>query len=148
MSRPREHDRDQVALDMINWAQLDTSINLNEFCAINKMSPSMIIRWSKENDLFRQSYELVKAHLAWRRENWLNSEALHVKAYDLNATNYDMFLRDERRAQAEFEAGLKLQTDSQVPEVLNEKVDLLMKQLSDHKSHSACKTASNNSKSE
>ena len=32
---------------------------------------------------------------------------LHVKAYDLNATTYDYFLKQERRAQAEFEHELK-----------------------------------------
>lgn len=102
---PRQWDREKVFEDLIVWSKLSDSINLNGFCALNDLPPSMLIAWSKD-PLFAKSYELAKAHLGARRERMLNEETLHVKAYDLNATNYDTFLKDEKRAQQEYEASL------------------------------------------
>ena len=107
--RPRIHDRDQIALEMVEWAAQDTSINLNKFCCTRKptIAPSIITTWAKEDDKFRIAYETAKGFLACRREEWLSHEQLHVKAYDLNATNYDHFLRDEKKGLLAYEASLK-----------------------------------------
>ena len=107
MTRPREHDRDKIAQDLVKWAQKDDSINLNHFCALNLLAPSKISQWAKEDESFRQAYETAKAFLGYRREMLLNKEMLHVKAYDLNATTYDHFLKEERRDQSSFESNLK-----------------------------------------
>ncbi len=106
---PRTHDRDAIAKELIEWAKKPDSINLNKFCCTREppLSPSVVIRWTKECDKFRQSYETAKAFLGARREEWLNSETLHVKAYDLNAANYDLFLKEERKEQAAYESSLK-----------------------------------------
>ncbi len=104
--RPKEHDRKQVAKDLVEWSQLETSLNLNGFCAYYKLPPSYVSRWAKEDDLFRQAYELAKANLGERRERLLSQDLLHVKAYDLNANVYDPFLKEERREQLQFEADL------------------------------------------
>ncbi len=115
--RPREFDREQVAINLIKWAQNHDSINLNKFCVTHDpiIPPSTLLRWVKEDEKFRESYEVAKACLGARREEWLNSEQLHVKAYDLNATNYDLFMRDEKRQQAEFESALKQKEDNNKP---------------------------------
>lgn len=109
MVRPKEHDRMKIAEEMIEWAKLPDSINLNKFCCLHDpiLSASMIIRWSKEDPEFRQAYETAKSFLGYRREEKLTNNELHVKAYDLNATNYDLFLRDEKREQAQFESDLR-----------------------------------------
>jgi hypothetical protein len=129
MARPREHDRNKIAQDMLEWAKQDDSINLCKFCALNSIVPSKISQWAKEDDSFRQAYELTKAYLGYRREEKLNLDELHVKAYDLNATTYDYFLKDERRQQAEFESELKAKTDNNVTENDVIRFDAMMKQL-------------------
>lgn len=107
--RPREHDREQIAKDMIEWSKKPDSINFNKFCAYYEpiIPPSKLLQWSKEDESFRAAYECAKMFLGFRREEWLNYEKLHVKAYDLNATVYDYFLKDEKRQQQEFESNLK-----------------------------------------
>lgn len=108
----RVWDREKVFKDLIAWSKKPDSINLCGFCAENDLPPSMLIAWSKETKDFTESYELAKANLGSRREKMLNAETLHVKAYDLNAANYDVFLREERRVQAEFEAKLKKEEEA------------------------------------
>ena len=109
MGRPRIHDRDQIAKDMVAWSLLPDSINLNKFCGMKGIAPSKITEWAREEENFRLAYEEAKSNLGFRREEWLNEDKLHVKAYDLNAANYDHFLKDDRRQQAEFESRLKAQ---------------------------------------
>lgn len=112
--RPREHDREAVAERLIEWAKQSNSINLNKFCCTQEppLPPSTLLRWKDEDTKFREAYDTAKAFLGFRREEMLNEETLHVKAYDLNATNYDLFLREEKRNQLEFEAGLKAKADA------------------------------------
>ncbi len=108
---PRQRDREKIAKDLLEWAKREESINLNEFCCLfcdPPMPPSELYRWAHEEDKeFLKAYEAVKAFIGFRREKKLNNNELHVKAYDLNATTYDFFLKQEKRQQAEFEAELK-----------------------------------------
>lgn len=129
--RPREHDRAKIAHDIIQWAKRDDSINVNKFCALYDppFPTSKLSQWSKEDDEFRQSYEICKAHLAYRREEKLNANELHVKAFDLTAAAYDFVIREAREAHAEFEASLKSQIDVNVDEKIIENFDKTMKQL-------------------
>lgn len=127
--RLREHDRNQIALDMVEWAQKDDSLNLNGFCALKLIAPSKISQWAREEEFFRLSFEITKSILAERREKRLSEDKLHVKAYDLNACNYDHFLKESKMEMAKFEAMLKIENlDSQSPEVL-EKFTMLMAQM-------------------
>ncbi len=109
--RPREHDRDAIAQELIDWAKKDDSMNLNGFCCSREppLAPTKITDWARECPRFRVAYDTAKAFIGQRREKKLASGALHVKAYDLNATVYDTFLKDERRLQAEFETDIKKQ---------------------------------------
>lgn len=109
--RPREHDRDAIMEELVEWAKLPNSLNLNGFCCSREppISPSKITNWAKECPRFRQAYEEAKAFIAQKREQNLALGTLHVKAYDLNASVYDHFLKDERRTQLEFEAEIKKQ---------------------------------------
>lgn len=109
--RPREYNRDFIAHELILWAKKPSSINLCEFCSEKMLPPSKLSLWAKECDKFRQSYELAKCFLGSRREKMLTDETLHVKAYDLNATTYDYFLKEEKRLQSEYEASLKKENE-------------------------------------
>lgn len=141
--RPREHDRDQIAKDMVEWAKLPDSINLCGFCCTREppMNPRKISEWSKECNTFREAYETAKAFLGNRREKMLNEEMLHVKAYDLNATTYDQFLKDEKRQQMEFEASLKVNENKVDPKYVENFMEVVQ-QIKETQPKSSSKSAS------
>lgn len=111
MGRPREHDREQIKIEMIEWARLPDSINFNKFCCTREppMAASSLLKWAKESDDFRATYEIAKAFLGARREEWLSSEQLHVKAYDLNVNVYDLIAKEEKKENSTFELSLRKQ---------------------------------------
>lgn len=109
--RPREHDREAISKELIDWARKDDSLNLCGFCCSREppLAPSKITEWARECPKFRLAYEEAKAFIGNRREVGLNKGKVHVKAYDLNATVYDHFLKDEKRIQLEMELDIKKQ---------------------------------------
>ena len=109
--RPNEHDRDKLAQELIEWAKKDDSINLNAFCCSREppIAPSKIALFRNEHAKFRQAYEIAKTYLAARRETYLGMKLLHQKAYDLNASVYDVFIKEEKMEQLAYEAKLKAQ---------------------------------------
>ena len=121
MSRPREHNREQIAIDIVEWARKLDSINLCKFCALYDppIPPYKLGVWSKEDDKFRIAVDTAKAFLGFRREEWLNQEMLHVKGYDLNAETYDYFLKEEKRQKAEFESNLKKEEEGAKQTTIN-----------------------------
>ena len=120
MVRLREYDRDDIAMQLIEWAQKDDSINLNAFCGQLLLDPSKISQWAREEESFRRAYKIAKSLIAARRECWLSNETLHSKAYDLNASVYDHFLHEAKREQAEFDAEMKKKSEAnQQPITLN-----------------------------
>lgn len=129
--RPREHDRDEIAAEMLEWAKNPTSINLNGFCCSREtpISPNKITLWASENETFRLAYECTKSFIAHRREQMLNENRMHVKAYDMNATTYDHFMKRERQIAAEHAASL--QKDKQEQEVLTPQQILSIKTILD-----------------
>ncbi len=134
--RLREHDRDKIADDLLEWASKEDSINLNGFCASKLIAPTKLSLWSKEDEFFRSALELAKAFLGERRERLLTNDMLHVKAYDLNAAVYDRFLKEERMEMAKYETLLKfVQEENQNPEVIDKFNSLmaLMKQNQERK---------------
>lgn len=114
--RPREYNREKIAEDLVIWAQKDSSINLNQFCALNKIAPPRIVEFANENEIFLEAYNLAKAYLGYRREEKLQEGKLHIKAYDLNAATYDYFLKNEKRDQAKFESELKIKENTSASE--------------------------------
>lgn len=120
--RPIVHDRERLAQELIEWAKLPNSINLNGFCCTRNppLSPIKLSLFRDENKEFREAFQIAKAFLAERRERMLSEETLHVKAYDINATVYDQFLREEKRAQLEYESNLKKQEQLALPPLDNQ----------------------------
>jgi len=130
VGRPREYDLKKVADDLLAWAAKDDSINLNKFCAYNDINPNTMLRWKEENPQFRGAYEQAKAWLGFRREEQLSKGKLHVKAYDLNATVYDAFGREEKLALSKHDSDLKKQEVTYNNEEASKQLQSLMSQLS------------------
>lgn len=126
--RPREHNREQIAKDLIEWAKKPDSINLCKFCAYYEpiIPPSKMSEWAAQDNTFREAYEAAKLFLGFRREEMLSKDQLHVKAYDLNATVYDYFMDEKKEKTARFESSLG---KDQVTEAIKEEFKELSKML-------------------
>jgi|SRR5579872_5718 len=131
MGRPREYDLKKVAADLLEWAQKDDSWNLCGFSADFLISPSLVLGWSKKDPDFCLAYELAKAMLGRRRERDVSKGKLHVKAYDLNATCYDRYLKDEKMDFLKLEASLKAQEQQALSEGDLQKYNQIQKMLAE-----------------
>ncbi len=116
--------------------QKDDSTNLCGFCADMMLDPGKIFLWSKEDEDFRHCVNIAKMHIARRREHMVNQRLLYSKAYEMNAPGYDLFLKEEKRLEAEFESRLKQQEQSPVKEEDKQRFDAIMGQLSSLQSSS------------
>lgn len=106
--RPREHDREQIAKDMLKWAQLDDSTNLCGFAGPRLLSPVKLRTFCSECEIFRAAYDSVKLIIGQRRENMLNSKLLDSHAYNRNAHTYDAFMRETYQSDKEYELTLRI----------------------------------------
>lgn len=106
--RPREHDREEIAVKMVEWAYKDDSFNLCGFCGEEQISPCKISQWANQCEDFRKAYTLTKALLGDRRERGLKEGKVHQKAYDLNARTYDKPMHEQWELEEAYKAGLKI----------------------------------------
>lgn len=127
--RPKIYDLVIVAQELLDWAALDDSVNLNAFCAQKKIPPSYITRWAREDEQFCAAYEEAKAHLGERRERYLKEDKLHVKAYDLNARVYDHFLADNHKSEKRFDKELESELQKGISEDYENKLMQIANQL-------------------
>ncbi len=116
--RPREYDPKDMAEKILAWAELPDSTNLCGFSAFHMIPPSRVSTLAKQNDDFRRAFELAKSILADRREKYLSQELLHVKAYDLNATTYDFYLKEEKMEMAKHQASLSAESEGKNTQVI------------------------------
>ncbi len=136
MGRPREYDLKLVAKDLLEWASKDDSINLNKFCAYNDIVPATMLRWKDEDSDFREAYNKAKAFIGFRREEQLSKGKLHVKAYDLNATVYDAFGREEKMAMTKYEADVRKLDDQSTKQIIIEAVNYAASKIGEDKTAS------------
>lgn len=131
MGRPRKHDREKIATELIEWAAQEDSLNLNAFCCTRNppIAPSKITEWSKECENFREAYEAAKAFVGDRRERYLKEDKLHVKAYDLNARVYDHFLSDNHKSEKRYEKELETELQKGISEDYEDKLMKIAAQL-------------------
>lgn len=145
--------RDLVALanELLAWAQKDTSLNLNGFCAANLLPPQKISLYAEQDEVFREALETTKGILAERREARLSEGTLHCKAYDLNANVYDHFMDHKQEKRMKLEHDYKKAETAQVTEQVDKNFLALMAMLNGNQasqSNIASTTESAESKSE
>lgn len=143
IGRPREYDLKKIAADFLKWAATDDAININKFCALNDLTPTQMIRWKDADADFRIAYEKVRTWLAFRREERLSAGKLHVKAYDLNATVYDAFTREEKLAMAKAESEIAKDTAKTVGEDQKTQMAAVMNQLAEAQARAKACTSNN-----
>ena len=113
VGHPVVHNKSLIARKLVEWAQLDTSINLNGFCISldPPLAPQNLTAFAHVNKELQEALSIAKAFVSCRRENKLSSGLLHTRAYELNSAVYDFFLKQHRREQAEFDAQLKAEIE-------------------------------------
>lgn len=130
MGRPKTWDREDICRQLLEWASLPSSLNLNAFCVSCEppIPPSQLIRLSKENDDFCQSYELAKSWIAARREEANSEKMLSDAAYNKNARNYDYFLKHDWKEEEIFKSSLKKEENdvgsSQAAKIISDAIKL------------------------
>lgn len=114
--RPFTYDRHKMAIDLIEWAKQDDSLNLCKFCCSYDppIDPHYLIKTAKEDDELGNAYRTAKSFLGARREEMLNINKLNARAYEANKHVYDMFIKDDYRDNQKFESDLKKQVADDV----------------------------------
>lgn len=131
IGRPREHNREEIRIKMLEWVQANPDeLNLLAFSEVVLIAPTVIIRWSKEDEMFRQTYDLVRAIIGIRRERALSNDTLHVKAYDLNAQTYDQYLKADRHEDMKYLSDLKSKENQVLPENDVKRFEVMMDLIS------------------
>lgn len=99
--RPREHDRNQIAADLLEWSTNPTAFNLIQFTRPRLLNVNMLPNWAAEDDGFREALELAKQSIAMNRFEATLEGALPYADYAKNEAQYDpmrdRFQQRERR---------------------------------------------------
>ena len=119
--RFREYDRDQIALDLLEWVQKEDSLNLCAFSCDNMIPPNKITLWAREDAFFKDVFLLAKCFLNIRREKSALNGEMYLKAYDMNIPHFDHFLDRHNKDELDYEYDLKIK--------LAEAVDAMKKEI-------------------
>lgn len=114
--RPQLYDRVDIFNQLEKWLKKDDSINLLGFCVFIGISSKRLSEWALDDKDLSERLQKAKDVLGEKREKKLSDGTLHGKAYDLNASTYDYFLKQAKRDQMKFESELKKQ---EIKETLN-----------------------------
>lgn len=110
MGAPRKHDYEAIGRKAIEWANLDTSINVLDFC-VNYLDPPIDFEYFldmvRRDKSLSQSYKIAKQKVAIRRERELNAGRLHQATYNKNIRKLDPFTKLAMDEEKEFEHELK-----------------------------------------
>lgn len=117
MGRPREWDREKLKLQLIAWAELPNSLNLNAFCVLPEVmiSPKKLLCFVDEDEDFRELYDIAKAMLAARREEAVTEKVLAECAYNRTIRYMDCFETTYWKREKQFESDLRKSEESNKP---------------------------------
>lgn len=133
MGRPREYDREDIKRQLWDWGQLETSINLCEFCykCEPPISYGRIWDMAKQDVDFRETLEIVKALVAVRREDAINAKTLDPRSYVMNARTYDRPMYHQYKDEMGDAAEIKRSEVATVSEALDAQFSATMRQIKD-----------------
>lgn len=116
LGRPQVWDREKIKSDMLYWAELPDSLNINAFCYSfePKIPPSQLCRMVSSDEDLCQVYEIVKAYLAVRREEANSEKLLSDKCHAISITVYDYFVKEDKMNMLRFEKELNTQDNTPV----------------------------------
>jgi hypothetical protein len=93
--RPQEWDVDFLADELLIWARLPNSLNINGFCIslVPEIDPEYFRALVRKHPSLSQAFRIAKAHLALRREEAHSEKLLSDKAFCINVKHYDTFVK-------------------------------------------------------
>ena len=107
--RPREYDPEYLMQEILIWARLPNSLNINAFCSSVRpeIDPEYLKELVRKDKEFSRVYRIVKSYLATRREEAVTEKVLSETAFNRNLHHYDKFLYDDWKEEKTFESELK-----------------------------------------
>lgn len=120
-------DREDIARQLLQWAQLPKSTNLNAFCAFCKppISPAQLLVMSREEG-FKLIYAIVKGIIAAKREELNARGEMTNTAFNIGCRLYDLFLDEKWKEEKKFEKELDIKKpDEQSPELIEKYLQMV-----------------------
>jgi hypothetical protein len=112
--RPREHDREDVARQMIEWAKREDSLTLTGFSAKTMISSTIIRNWRSLDPNFRALTDIIYDIIAERRERKYNAGEIKDRSYSIHSRVYDGYL-DEKLLEV-YGKETKIKSDANITE--------------------------------
>ena len=131
MVRPRIHDREHLAQELVLWAQLPDSLNLNAFCTSRSpmISAVYLLQMVDEDAGLAEAYSIAQACLATRREEANAAKELTDAAYKCNLRVYDKINHKQWKDELKFEKALDKETANEAAKVSESKFSEVIDQL-------------------
>lgn len=108
MGRPREHDRDKIAKELLEWSTNPTAFNLIQFTRPRMLSVTKLPDWADEDANFREALKLAKESIAMNRFEAAVEGVLPFSEVHRNEYNYDPLHKAHARDEKEFDLQLEL----------------------------------------
>ncbi len=106
-----KYDTDVMAASLSDWAQKETSINLNAFCKEQKIHQKSIDDFCYRSENFAEELLRTRAILAERRERLLNVGLLNYGAWARTAADHDLFMNKFEKEKEAYRASLRMKVD-------------------------------------
>jgi hypothetical protein len=106
--RPREHDRKQIFIDLLQWSTNPTAFNLIQFTRPRMLRVTKLSEWAAEDDNFREALALAKESIAMNRFEAAIEGALPFAEVHRSEHNYDPLYKASVREEKEYDLSLEL----------------------------------------
>ena len=143
---PRKYDREQIAIDFIEWARDNpNALSVPMFATSIGLNSQMLLNWCLEDDQFRVSYntakELIginrlKATLTYKEDGAFK---LEKSIYTQTLGNYDLDVREYQREEKRFEASLKNDESNNISKEHIEGMEAVLKLMKDRQNQSSAR---------
>lgn len=114
--RPPEWDTDFLKREIILWARLPNSLNINAFCCSldPEIDPDYLLYLIKKDPEFSRIHRIVKTYLSARREEANSEKLLSDAAFKSALRHYDLFLKEDWKEEETFKANLSKEIETDV----------------------------------
>ncbi len=118
MGRPPIHDPEYLMNELLIWARLPDSLNINAFCHSIRpeIDPDYLKALARKDEDFSRVFRIVKTYLANRREEANCEKILSDCAFNRNLHHYDQFLYDHSKDEQKYQSDLRKSEEGAKPQ--------------------------------
>ena len=122
--RPREYDPEYIMQELLLWARLPDSLNINALCHSIRpeIDPLYFKQLVNKDEEFSRVYRIVKTYIANRREEAVSEKVLSEGAFNRNLHHYDQFLYDHSKDESKYNSDLRKSEEGAKPQQIILKV--------------------------